>query len=227
MGVLHIHDDPSLRDRAPVFADRAAAGRHLAQMLKVHRGGGALLAAIPAGGVPVAVEMASRLELELEVLPVSKILLPWNTESGFGAVAFDGSVWVNDAVVREFGLSPDAVKRSTVEARSKVEHRMNMLRGGCSLPELVGRSVIIVDDGIAAGSTVRAAISALRRLGAGKVVVAVPTAHLHSVELIAQISDEVWCANIRGGFSFAVADAYESWYDLSDQQVAKILKKID
>lgn len=192
-------------------------------MMKIYRGGGALLVAIPAGGVPVAAEMASRLELELEALPVSKILLPWNTESGFGAVAFDGSVWVNEALVRQLGLSPDAVKRSTAEARLKVERRMKKLRGQRPLPELEGRSVVVVDDGIAAGSTMRAAISALRRLGAGKVIVAVPTAHLHSVELIAQIADEVWCANVRGGLSYAVAAAYEHWHDLSDGEILPLL----
>lgn len=217
------HDDPSLRDRAPVFADRAAAGRHLAQMLKIHRGGGALVAAIPAGGVPVAAEVASRLELELEVLPVSKILLPWNTESGFGAVAFDGSVWVNEALVRQLGLSPDAVKRSTAAARAKVERRLDVLRLGRPLPELGKRSVIVIDDGIAAGSTMRAAISALRRLGAGKVIVAVPTAHLDSLKIVALIADEVWCANVRGGLSYAVADAYEHWYDLSDGEITALL----
>jgi putative phosphoribosyl transferase len=223
MRAHRVHDDPALRDRAPVFSDRAEAGRHLAGMLKDYRASGALVAAIPAGGVPVAAEMALRLDLELDVLPVSKILLPWNTESGFGAVAFDGSVWVNEAAVRQFGLSPEAVTQSTAEARSKVERRLTLLRGPRTLPDLDGRTVLITDDGIAAGSTMRAAVSALRRLGAEKVTVAVPTGHAGSVEAIAEIADETWCANVRGGLSFAVADAYEHWYDVSDGEIAEFL----
>ncbi|HSS65871.1 MAG TPA: phosphoribosyltransferase family protein [Gammaproteobacteria bacterium] len=218
------HDELALRDRAPVFADRADAGRHLAGMLNDFRGSHALVAAIPAGGVPVAVEIAAGLGLELEVLPVSKILLPWNTESGFGAVAFDGSAWVSQAAVQRFGISPDAVERSTAQARSKVEHRLTLLRGDRPLPKLAGRTVLIVDDGIAAGSTMRVAVAALRQLGAEKVVVAVPTGHASSVAAIAELADETWCANVRGGSSFAVADAYEHWYDLSDGEIAELLE---
>lgn len=218
------HEDPTLRGRAPVFADRAEAGRHLAAMLEGFRGGDALVAAIPAGGVPVAAEIATGLELELDVLPVSKILLPWNSESGFGAIAFDGTAWVDEAAVLRLGLSPEAVKRSTATARSKIERRLTLLRGDRDLPGLEGRSVLVVDDGIAAGSTMRAAVSALRSLGASKVITAVPTGHATSVEAIAELVDEIWCANVRGGWSFAVADAYESWRDLSEGEIAEILE---
>lgn len=217
------HDEPALRDRAPVFADRAAAGKHLAGMLREFRGSGALVSAIPAGGVPVAAEIATGLVLELDVLPVSKILLPWNTESGFGAVALDGITWVDETAVRRFGLSRDAVERSTTQARSKVERRLRLLRGNRPLPALHGRTVLVVDDGIAAGSTMRVAVAALRAQGAEKVVVVVPTGHARSVAVVAELADETWCANVRSGVTFAVADAYERWYDLSDREVAEIL----
>ena len=192
-------------------------------MLGRFRGSGALVAAIPAGGVPVAAEIAADLELELDVLPVSKILLPWNTESGFGAVAFDGSVWVDKTAALRHGLSSEAVTRSTAQARSKVERRLKQLRGDRPVAELDGRVVVVVDDGIAAGSTMRAAVAALRRLHAQQVVVAVPTGHASSVAAVAKLADETWCANVRGGFSFAVADAYARWYDLGDREIAEIL----
>lgn len=225
MAVARIHEDAAMRDRAPVFIDRAAAGKHLAHMMARYRRSGALVAAIPAGGVPVAAEMARQLELELEVLPVSKIVLPWNSESGFGAVAFDGSVWVNETAVSRFGLSKEDVKRSTAEARSKVERRLERLCGDGALPEIAGRTVLIVDDGVAAGSTMRAAIAACRRFGAGTLAVVVPTAHAGSLDALADAADEIWCANVRGGFSFAVADAYDHWYDVDDEELGALLER--
>lgn len=218
------HDDPALRDRAPVFRDRNAGGRHLASMLSRFRRSGALVAAIPAGGVPVAAEISAALELALEVIPVSKILLPWNTESGFGAAAFDGSVWVNDDAAARCGLSKDAVKRAMAEAQSKVMRRLERIRGDRPPPDLHGRTVLVVDDGIAAGSTMRVAVDCLRKLGADRVIVVTPTGHASSVAAIAKTADGVWCANVRGGFSFAVADAYERWYDLSDAEVVSLLE---
>jgi predicted phosphoribosyltransferase len=218
-----IRDLPELRDRAPVFADRAAAGRALAGLLEDYRASDTVVIAIPAGGVPVATEIAALLGLSLDVAPVSKMLLPWNTESGFGAVAFDGSVWMEPDDVRRFGLSETDIERAAAQARSKVERRLARLRGGRSTYAVKGRTAIVVDDGIAAGSTMHAAVAALRRLDPGRIVIAVPTGSARSVEHLADIADEVCCANLRRGPSFAVADAYERWYDLSEDEVAAIL----
>jgi len=218
-----VRDLPELRDRAPVFADRAAAGRALARLLDNNRASDALVLAIPAGGVPVAAEIAALLGLALDVAPVSKMLLPWTTESGFGAVAFDGSVWVNRDDVQRFGLSEADVERAAAEARAKVERRLARLRSGRSTFAVKGRTAIVVDDGIAAGSTMRAAVGALRRLEPSRIVIAVPTGSARSVERLEAIADEVCCANLRRGPSFAVADAYERWYDLSEDEVAAVL----
>src|SRR5688572_17548696 len=100
-----VHELAELRGRAPVFRDRQAAGVALAGMLQRYRGTNALVLAIPAGGVPVAVEVAARIAVPLDIAPVSKVLLPWTTESGYGAVAFDGTVWIIDDAVARFGLS--------------------------------------------------------------------------------------------------------------------------
>lgn len=218
-----IRDLPELRDRAPVFADRAAAGRALARLLDGYRASGAEVLAIPAGGVPVAAEIAVLLGLSLDVAPVSKMLLPWTTESGFGAVAFDGSVWMDPDDVRRFGLSEADIERAAAQARAKVERRLARLRGGRPTYALNGRTAIVVDDGIAAGSTMRAAVNALRKLELSRIVIAVPTGSARSIERLAAIADEVCCANLRRGPSFAVADAYERWYDLSEDDVAAIL----
>ena len=206
----------------PAFHDRPAAGRRLGALLEKLKGGDAIVLAIPAGGVPVAAAIAKALGLPLQVAPVSKVLLPWTTESGFGAVAFDGSVWIDQAAVENFGLREEQIEKAIADARAKVERRRARFSGKEIV--LAGKTVILVDDGIAAGSTMRTAIAALRKLGAARIVVAVPTAHDRSLDAMRKLADEVVCADIRGGARFAVADAYEEWRDLSDGEIEGMLK---
>ena len=208
----------------PPFRDRAQAGRELAKLLEEFRGTAALVLAIPAGGVPVAAEIARALGLPLDVAPVSKVLYPWTTESGYGAVAYDGSVWLDEARMAGHGLSPTDVERAVAAARTKVDRRSARLRAGRPGLQVEGRTVIIVDDGIAAGSTMRTAIGALRKAGAAGVIVAVPTAHKSALEAVAPLADGAYCANLRGGMSFAVADAYAEWRDLGDDEIAALLQ---
>jgi predicted phosphoribosyltransferase len=221
--LIVIADLPELRDHAPVFADRAAAGRALARLLEGYRASGALVLAIPAGGVPVAAEIAAQLALELDVAPVSKMLLPWTTESGFGAVAFDGSTWMEPQAARYYGLTPAQIEHAAAVAREKVGRRLARLRGGRAAFALAGRTAIVVDDGVAAGSTMRAAVAALRKLEPARIVIAVPTGSARSLERLEPIAEEICCANLRYGASFAVADAYERWYDVGEDEVAAIL----
>jgi putative phosphoribosyl transferase len=225
-GTVEIHDLKELRERAGVFRDRIHAGRVLADMLIFMRDTAAIVLAIPAGGVPVAGELVRRLGIALDVAVVSKILLPWTTESGFGAAAFDGSLWVNDEAIRHHGLDATEVETATRKALDKVRRRVRRFRGERPLPALAGRAVILVDDGIAAGSTMRVAIAAVRRQGAGRVVVAVPTGHAQSIVELAREADSLYCANVRGGWSFAVADAYENWCDVDEDEAARILDEL-
>jgi putative phosphoribosyl transferase len=209
--------------KAP-FRDRPHAGRALAKMLQEFRGAAAVVLAIPAGGVPVAAAIATELGLPLDVAPVSKVLYPWTTESGFGAVAFDGSVWLDESRMSGHGVSAAQVEHAVREARAKVERRLTRLRGGRAPLALEGRTVIAVDDGIAGGATMRAGIAALRRAGAASVVVAVPTAHNNSLDAVSKLADAAYCANVRGGVSFAVADAYTEWRDLGDDEIEALLR---
>jgi len=204
------------------FRDRSHAGRELATMLDEFRGTAALVLAIPAGGMPVGKAIAEALGLPLAIAPVSKVLYPWTTESGFGAVAFDGSVWLDEARMAGHGLTPTQVERAIAEARAKVERRLVLLSGAPLGVER--RTVILVDDGIAGGSTMRAAIAALRRQRAASIVIAVPTAHQEALDALAKLADAAYCANVRSGRSFAVADAYAEWRDLSDEEVVALLR---
>ena len=209
-------ESPELRDRIDVFADRAHAGRALASLMRPLPIEDPLLLAIPAGGVPVATAMARELNWPLDLAVVSKITLPWNTESGYGAVAFDGSVLINDALVQECALSPAQVEDGIAATRRKVERRVQRLRAGRDRLELAGKTVVLVDDGLASGFTMRAAVAACRNAGAGRVIVAVPTGHARAVADLSEAADLVVCANIRGGSPFAVADAYERWSDVPE-----------
>ncbi|MGB7543530.1 MAG: phosphoribosyltransferase family protein [Burkholderiales bacterium] len=220
--MAEIHDLPDLRDALQVFRDRADAGRVLASMLEPYKDRNALVLAIPSGGVPVAAEIARALGAELDVAVVSKILLPWTTESGFGAVAFDGSVWIDERAARNYDLKQEDVAQSLADAKEKVARRVERLRAGRPPLEVKSRPVILVDDGIAAGSTVRTAIAALRHAGAGEIIVAVPTGHRRAVTEIAKLADAVYCANVRASSRFAVAEAYEEWRDVSESEAAAL-----
>ena len=151
------------------------------------------------------------------------MLLPWNTESGYGAVACDGSVWIDEEAASRYSLSRAQIDKGIAQARAKVERRKERLRGARPAPELSGRPVILVDDGIAAGSTMRTAIAALRKHAPAQIVVAVPTAHDRSIAAIRGLADEVVCPDVRGGASFAVADAYEIWRDVDEEDAAALL----
>jgi putative phosphoribosyl transferase len=216
-------DLPGMRDRARVFGDRFDAGSVLAKMLEDFRDGDGIVLAVPAGGVPVAAVIARRLELSLDVAVVSKITPPWNSEVGYGAVAFDGTVLLNEALVPTLGLSRRQIEEGIDKTREKVARRLAALRGDRPMPALAGRRVILVDDGLASGFTLLTAVEALRKAEAGEIILAVPTAHAQSAQRVAATVEAVYCPNVRGGWSFAVADAYRQWCDLPEAEAASIL----
>lgn len=221
----NIIDLPELREQTHVFQDRTHAGQVLARMLTDDDKQTGIILAVPAGGVPVGVVMAEKTGLDFDVAVVSKITLPWNTEAGYGAVAFDGTVKLNKDLVRRVNLTDEEVKKGIERTTAKVAHRVKKLRGRQPFPDLGNRCAILVDDGLASGFTMRVAVTALRSAGAGRIVVAVPTGHRQSVEIIAQEVEKLYCANIRGGWSYAVASAYQHWSDVAEEDVVKILEQ--
>jgi len=219
----NVVDLPDLRGKVRVFGERADGGRALAGMMAGFRGAEAIVLAIPAGGVPVGAALARELGLPIDLAVVSKITLPWNTEVGYGAVAFDGSVLLNEALLAQLPLSERDVAAGVAATRQKVEGRLAALRGARPFPDLSARTAILVDDGLASGFTMRAAVRAVRSAGAASVVIATPTGHDHAVRALAPLVDGLYCANVRFGSRFAVADAYARWYDVSDSEVRAIL----
>jgi len=221
----NVTEDASLHNRAHVFSDRTAAGKVLAGLLGDHADTDTLLLAIPAGGVPVAAAMAAGLGLPLSVLVVSKITLPWNTEAGYGAVAADGSHQINEPLAHHYRLDQETIQEGIDKTTAKVNRRQELFTRLLGRNGLDGRTVVLVDDGLASGFTLRVAIASARNQGAREILVAVPTGHATSVTEIAALADRVFCANVREGMRYAVAEAYELWSDVSEEEVLAILKE--
>ena len=221
----YIIERPDLREQSYVFRDRAYAGEVVAEMLDAYRQSDAIVLAIPAGGVPVAAVIAQRLNIPLEVAVVSKITLPWNTEAGYGAVAFDGTVRLNEDLVAHLGLNEEQIQEGIDQTTQKVLRRVKSFRGARPFPNLAKHRAILVDDGLASGFTMLVAIKALRKSGAANISIAVPTGHWSALQKMVQEAETIYCANIRSGFSFAVADAYEAWTDVAEEEAVAIYKR--
>ena len=221
-----IIDNPKLREKTAVFKDRSHAGSVLARMLKDYSGTDAVVLAIPAGGVPVAAVIAKELRLPVAVTVVSKITFPWNTEAGFGAVAFDGTIQLNERLVQMVEMNDAARQLQIDRTRRKVQARVERFGAVARIGNLRKKTAILVDDGVASGFTIKVAAVAVRAKGAAGIIIAVPTGHKQALEELAGDVDIVYCANVRGGYSFAVASAYENWYDVSEEEAIGILKQI-
>ncbi|ALU11462.1 phosphoribosyltransferase [Ignicoccus islandicus DSM 13165] len=209
--------DENLVDLAPVFKDRRDAGRKLGTFLKKLDLVPDLIFAIPAGGVPVALEACKTLRSKMDLIIVKKVLYPWTTEAGFGAVSS------LDFEVADVGLPEEVVKRQIEAALERVREREKLFRKGRPYPDLTGLKVCAIDDGIAAGYTMRVAVRSLKKLGAEEVWACAPTSSASGAEAVAQVADLVVILNLRTYYPFAVADAYENWYDLSDEEVLELL----
>jgi len=222
-----IIDNPRFRERRFVFFDRHDAGRQLGAFIKTLPGiRDPLVLAIPAGGVPIGREVAVAIGAPFSLAIVRKIRIPGSTESGFGAVTWDGQVLINERLRAALGLSTTEVDFAIAETRKNVHERIARFTGGKAVPALTGKTVILTDDGLASGFTMLAAIKSIRTGKPARIMVAVPTASASSAEMVSQHADQLICLNIRSGRTFAVADAYEQWYDLDDREVLEELAGI-
>lgn len=207
------------KNRVRVFEDRKDAGRLLGEMLAEYRDTGALVLALPSGGLPVGVEVAKALNASLDLLIVRKIQIPGNPEAGFGAISPDGTPIINEVFLAMLSLSKKTVEAQINKAMESVRQRNECFRKKRPYISFQDKTVIIVDDGLASGYTMLAAIRFVKRDKPQKVIAAVPTSSARAIDFILTEVDELFCANIRTGSPFAVAEAYRNWYDLTDEQV--------
>jgi putative phosphoribosyl transferase len=221
---MSIFDIEGLRNQTQVFRDRAHGGQVLASLLRRQKEDSDVVFAIPSGGVPVALAVSEKLDLPLDLMIVSKITLPWNSEAGYGAVASDGTYKLNHELLGYLGLTAEEVQKGLERTKEKIARRLSYLRSLRAQQQISGKKIILIDDGLASGFTMEVAVEAARKSNAHRVVVAVPTGHEDSVRKLESLADAVYCANLREGRIFAVADAYEEWHDLSDNEVTALIK---
>lgn len=205
--------------------NRTAAGSALAEALSDCRDrDDVIVLALPRGGVPVAYEIATALSAALDLLTVRKLGFPGHRELAMGAIASGGIRVMNDDVVGHYGVSEDAIERVAREEHAELERRERTYRGERPLPSLEGRCVILVDDGVATGSTMFAAIDAVRKQGAAEVRVAVPVAPADTLQELQRRADNVVCLATPEPF-YAIGQWYREFGQTSDSEVMELIQR--
>lgn len=204
------------------FADRHEAGRRLAERLVPFADEQPVVLGLPRGGVPVAAEVADRLEAPLDVLVVRKLGCPWQPELALGALAEDGTRLVDDDLVRRTGVSAAELASVVQREQRELDERLRRYRAGRPPRSVDGRTLVVVDDGLATGSTARAALQTLRHRGAGRLILAVPVAPRDTLAAMRQVVEEVVCLHAPVDFG-AVGAYYDDFSPTSESEVASLL----
>ena len=212
-------------DDYQAFIDRRNAGRVLATRLAKYAGrDDVVVLALPRGGVPVAYEVASALGVPMDVFLVRKLGTPGHRELAMGAIASGGVRVLNEDVVRWYGISDAAIEHIAREEHEELERRERAYRGDRPAPDLTNRILILIDDGLATGSTMRAAAQAVRAHRPARVVIAVPVGAPQTCAELAAVADEVFCARMPEPFS-AVGQWYLNFDQTDDDEVRELLQK--
>lgn len=207
-----------------MYQDRIDAGIQLAESLSSYKSRGVVVLAIPRGGVVVAAEVAKALEAPLDLVIPRKIGAPGNEELAIGAVAGTGQVIINEALAQSLSVSEDYLQRAILKELQEIKRRRRLYLGESKEYDLTGKTAILVDDGLATGSTAKAAIKATRSKQPAKLVLAIPVAPRDTVETISKMVDELVCLKIPGDF-FAVGQFYYNFDQVNDAEVVEILSE--
>ena len=206
-----------------LFADRVDAGKRLVSALRNLVDKDAVVLAIPRGGVVVGYEVAKALGFPLDVIIPRKIGAPDQPELAIGAVTEDGTVLLDESLVERLQVSDYYIKKESEAQRLEIQRRLKLYRGDVPYPNLANRDVILVDDGIATGSTMKAALASVRKRGAKNVVVAVPVGPPSTIIELEQEADRVVCLQTPESF-YAIGQFYRDFTQTSDEEVTMLLK---
>jgi putative phosphoribosyl transferase len=222
---LHEIEEAGAPIMNPRFRDRKDAGQQLARKLQQYAGRpDVIVLALPRGGVPVGFEIARALDLPLDVFVIRKLGLPWQEELAIGALASGGVRFLDQDLIRAAGVSEEDIRRITAIEQDELARREKSYRGDREFPDLTGKTVLLVDDGLATGSTMRVAVAALRQEGPARIVVAVPVASPETCEDFRDIADDIICAITPERF-YAVGLWYADFSQTEDDEVHRLLKQ--
>lgn len=210
--------------RGAPYLNRLEAGQRLAEALAGHRGEPVTVVALPRGGVPLGAVIADRLRAPLEVLVVRKIGAPGNREFGLAAIAEGGIQYLDHTLLEEFGITRQELQSEIRAQTEEVERQVRAFRGGRAPPDLADRTVILVDDGMATGVTVRAAVEALRLKRPRRLIVAVGVSSKEAAETLRRLADELVCPLVPSRL-FAVGEWYREFPQVSDAEVLRLLER--
>jgi predicted phosphoribosyltransferase len=208
----------------PLFRDRADAGKRLAERLEQYRKASPVVLAIPRGGVPVGLEIARHLDAELDVIVARKLGAPFQPELAIGAVTSDGGRFLNQDIVRQLEIDEAYLEQITREQLEEARRREQRFRSGRPPANVSGRTVLLVDDGLATGATMRAAARALRQRKPAKIVVAVPVGARQACAAMREDADEVVCLAQPEPF-YAIGPHYQTFEQVEDATVIALLSQ--
>lgn len=209
-----------------IFKDRVEAGQILARQLSKYRAENPLVLGLPRGGVPVAFEVAKALNAPLDVYIVRKLGVPGQEELAMGAIATGDVRVLNENVIGPLHISQKAIEAETEREKEELKRRERLYRSGRTPLNVANRTVLLIDDGIATGSTIKAAIAALKKQKAAKIVVGVPVAPPSTIEELEQEVDEIVCVSTPD-FFIAISLWYDEFPQTTDEQVRKLLEKAE
>jgi putative phosphoribosyl transferase len=181
--------------------------------------------AIPNGGVPLAMEVASAFKADLDIIVCRKLSLPVNPEGGLGAVADDGTSIINEEMIAKDGISREQIEYEVNQLKANIKQRSHRYKGETISPRLTGKTAIIVDDGLASGITMAVAVESVRHRRPSKIVVAVPVSSTRGYERVVRLADQVVACAVATMPKYYLADFYRNWRDIGDDEVVHTLEQ--
>ena len=207
----------------PKYKDREHAGRVLASRLIEYQDKDLVVLAIPNGGIPVGNIIAEKLGAEMYLMIVRKLQVPDNPEAGFGALTSEGFLLLNEPLIKRLGLMEEDILLQKEKALESIWSRQQFFGKRAKMPPLGDRTVVLVDDGLASGFTMGAAVESARNQGAKRIIIAVPTSSMTAFRRLESKVEKIICPDLSRTRIFAVANAYQDWYDLDQEEALSIL----
>ena len=207
-----------------LFEDRKEAGKRLAAKLEKFSDGGVMVLAIPRGGVVVGYEIAKKIHAPMDIIVPRKLRAPHQPELAIGAITEDGNIILDEQIINLLNVSSDYIKMESQRQKIEIDRRLRVYKGESKIPDLTGLDVIVVDDGVATGATMKAALISVRKRGAKSIILATPVASLSALRMLEQEADTTISLFTPQHF-YAIGQFYRNFEQTSDQEVKELLKK--